>query len=337
MAEHVKPRIFNPHRLDEKLSAAARTARLSPGNSVLELESRLAELAGRKHCLLTSSGRAALKAGMKALGAGKGSVVGMTNLTHPSAPEAAAWAGAGTEFIEISAASLNMDDGALRAKIRKLDALLATHMFAASCDLPRALKACAKAGIPLLEDASQIIGETLGGKPYGSFGAVSVFSLSPYKPVSSPAGKAGAILCDDDALFRRIKTAAGEFGGPESGLVPFLLIKIKILPSTLDGIKRTNAAYRAGLSGIHGLFLPAAGRAAHEFPVLTARRAELARRLTAAGVPLERVYKPFNPSRGAYPVSARYAAQALHLPAYPMMAESETEYVIKTVRNFFSR
>lgn len=341
----MKPDIFNPRRLDETLAAGRaaalrKTAQAGTRRVFADFENKLAAFAGRKHCLLTSSGRAALKAGMKALGVGKDAVVGMTNLTHPSAPEAAEWAGAGSEFIEISPLNLNMDDGALRAKVGKLDALLATHMFSASCDMTPALRACAAAGIPLMEDASQIIGECLGGRPYGSFGAVSVFSLSPYKPVSSPAGKAGAILCDDAALFGRIRAAAEEFGRPDRCVVPLLSLKLEILPATLAGLAKINSAYRAGLAGIKGLSLPVVGRAAHEFPVLTARRKTLAGRLSAAGVPLERVYEPFNSTRGTpgkYLASARYAARALHLPAYPLMTESETGYVIKTVKDFFGR
>ena len=277
--------------------------------------------------------------GLKALGAGKGSVVGMTNLTHPSAPEAAAWAGAKPDFIEINAATLNLDEAGLESRAEKLDALLLTHMFAASAGMDRVMAFVKRERIPCLEDASQIIGESCKGRPYGSFGEIGVFSLSPYKPVSSPAGKAGIILCDDAALFRRVRAAAEEFGRPEPGVAAFLSLKLEELPSTLKGLEKINAAYHAGLAGIKGLYLPAAGRVAHEFPVLTPRRKALEARLRAAGVPRERVYEPFNSAygtRGSYPVSERYAAQALHLPAYPMMTESETRYVIKTVKEFFN-
>jgi len=340
----IKPKLFDPQRLDAALAArrAAAPRESAPAierKAFLDFEERFKIFSGRKYCLLTSSGRAALRAGLKALGVGKGCVAGMTNLTHPSAPEAAAWAGAKPDFIEIDKTTLNLDEAGLEIRTGKLDALLLTHMFAASSDMDRVMDFVKRERIPCLEDASQIIGETSKGRPYGSFGEIGVFSLSPYKPVSSPAGKAGVILCDDDALFRRIRAAAEEFGRPEPGVAGFLSLKLEVLPSTLAGLEKINASYLAGLAGIKGLYLPAVGRAAHEFPVLTPRRKALEARLRSAGVPLERIYEPFNSAYGTcgkYPASARYAAQALHLPVYPMMTESETRYVIKTVKEFFS-
>lgn len=330
-------RLFDPYRLDARLAGrfAARLRReagLPEKKLSALLEGDLAAAAGRRSCLLVESGRAALKIALAALGIKKGQRVGMTNLTHPSAPEAALWAGARPVYFDVSRENLNLDLAGAERKAGSLDALLVTHMFSASCGPEKAERLAAAAGIPLLEDASQIIGESFSGRRYGSFGQVSVFSLSPYKPVSCPGARAGALLCDDPALFRRIKAAAAEFGRPERGALPLLRLKLELLPATLAGLRAVNSFYRRQLNGLAGLLLPAAGAAAHEFPLLAARRAALAAALAARGVPLERVYEPF--SRGAgFPESALYARRALHLPCYPDMTEAERTYVVRTLKD----
>jgi dTDP-4-amino-4,6-dideoxygalactose transaminase len=326
---------FDPHRLDKSL--LSRPAGAPPRGAAAEFEAKLALRAGRRFCLLTGSGRDALKLAMTAAGAA-GGTIGMTDLTHPSAPEAADWCGADKSFIGINRRSLNLDDAALLAALRRIDVLLVTHMFSASCDIARAEKTCAEAGIPLIEDASQIIGESASGRPYGSFGDISVLSLSPYKPVSCPGVKAGAVLCDDKALFGRIKAAAAGFDRPSARTAAYLCLKLKNLDSTLAGLGRINAAYARSLSGLDGLSLAGAGPRAHEFPVLARKRSALEKALRAAGIPLERVYEPFSLAHGVggtCRACARYAAQAIHLPVYPMMTACETAYVIKHVRKFY--
>lgn len=332
----MKAGLFDPHRLDARLSRefAARLRRdsgLERKKIFAAFEAELAAAAGRRLCLLTESGRTALKIALLALGVKPGRRVGMTNLTHPSAPEAAIWAGAKPAYLEISPDNLNLDLDAAEKKAGRLDALLITHMFSASCGAGRAERLAAANKIPLLEDASQIIGESSGDRPYGSFGDASVFSLSPYKPVSCPGRRAGALLCDDKVLFRRIKAAAAEFGAPPPEAVPLLRLKLELLPKTLAGLRSINSFYRRELSGLPGLYLPAAGAGAHEFPVLARRRAALEAGLAAKGIPLERVYEPFSRAAG-FPACAAYSRQALHLPAYPDMTEAERTYVARTLK-----
>ncbi|MCM2267013.1 MAG: DegT/DnrJ/EryC1/StrS family aminotransferase [Elusimicrobiales bacterium] len=335
---------FDPYRLDAALTARfcarlRREAGKRPAALRGAFEEQLAGRAGRRFCLLTASGRDALKIAMKALGTGRNKEVWMTNLTHPSAPEAALWAGARPAFLEISPLNLNLDVSRLARSGKKPGLLLATHMFGTSCDLEAAEKYCAAAGVPLLEDASQAIGGSRAGRPFGSFGELSVFSLSPYKPVSSRGAKAGAVLCSDAGLFARVKAAAREFARPPAGSLPLLALKLETLDATLAGLRSVNAAYRAALARLGALTLPAVGESSHEFPLLARRSGALAAALLAARVPLERTYEPFNAvyrRPGRYPASARYARAALHLPSYPLMTAAEINYAVKKIKEFYA-
>lgn len=335
----MKPKLFDPCRLDDTLLArrADWLAKAAGPDAMDRFAKKLAAFTGRRYCLITGSGRDAIRAGLAALGVTKGRRVGMTNLTHPSALDCANALGARPEFLDINASNLNVSAKALQAA-GPLDALIFTPMFSASApvNLVRAL-ALAK-GFPVLEDASQIIGVSSGGRPYGSFGDISVFSLSSYKPVSFPGAKAGALLCDDPVLFKKAARAAAASPVPSPKAAPLMELKLSLLKRTLAGLKKNNDAYRSALSGVKGLFIPAVGRQSQDFPVLTERKRELEKFLLARKVPLGRTYEPLHllaGAAGSFPASAAYAAGALHLPSYPMMAESEAAFVAGLVKGFF--
>lgn len=335
----VTGKLFDPYRLDEALIAEHPEVLRPPApRAARDLATALAALAGRRYCLLTSSGRGALRAGLAALGAGRGSVVGMTDVTHPSALDAALALGARPEPLDVDPRTLNPSPESLEAAAPRLTHLVFTPMFSASVPPALVRRLAAERGFPVLEDASQAIGASSGGRPYGSFGEISVFSLSPHKPVSCPGASAGALLCDDPALYRRARAAGA--GAPVAAALPMLALKLSVLGRTLAGLRANNAFYRRELAGISGLDLPASGREAQDFPVLARRKAGLARHLAGRGVPLGRTYEPFHALRGArgrFPGGALYAARALHLPSYPAMTPAERRLAAGAVKEFFAR
>ena len=333
-------KLFNPYRLDEALleERSALLAKAAGPGALDRFAEQLASFTGRRYCVLTSSGRSAIRAGLVALGAGKGKRVGMTNITHPSALDETLAVGASPEFLDIDTSVLNMSAGEIKARGPGLNALIFTPMFCASA-APSAIRALA-GGCPVLEDASQVMGVSRGGRRYGSFGDISVFSLSSYKPVSFPRAKAGALLCDDRALFKKACKAAAAAGGPAPETAPLLELKLSLIKTTLAGLRRNNDLYREVLAGIKDLFIPKTGRDSQDFPVLTSRKKELEKLLLRLKVPLGRTYEPLNEIfglRGDFPGSRTYAGQALHLPSYPMMAESECRYAAGAVKGFFIR
>ena len=336
--------IFDPYRLDSLLSAetaaeAALLRREGLEKYLARLGEELARLCGRKRCVFTASGRAALNAGLTALGARRGKTVAMNDLTHYSLLEAAAGSGARPLPIEAGPKNLNPDERSLKKAAKEADIFLLAHMFASSCGIPAIRPLCRERGIKLLEDASQAIGLKCSGVLSGGSGDISVLSLSPYKPVSCRGIKAGAILFDDgpysDELTRlplpaNIKAAA-----------PMLRVKLRLLPSILGDLKRSNTAFRKRLAGIPGLRLPGTGAAAQEIPLLVEGGAApaLSAALEKAGFAPERKYRPFHERLGlapeGFPVSSAYSANALHLPVYSKMTVSEITYVCDVIERFF--
>ena len=338
--------IFDPYRLDallagEEAAEAALLKRRGAKKYLAELGEDLARLAGRKRCIFTDSGRTAIEAGLSALGAGRGKTVALNNLTHHSLLEAVLKSGARPLPVEAGPQTLNPGVSSLKKPAKNTDMLLLAHMFASCGDVSAIKTLCLERGIKMLEDASQAIGLKYAGKPLGSFGDISVFSLSPYKPVSCMGIKTGALLFDDD---RYSAVLARSFPACRSSLeaaAPMLRVKLRNLQLILLDLKESNARFRARLGKIPQLRLAGVGAAAQEIPLFVngGLAAGLLAFLEKAGIKPERKYTPFHTTLGladrSYPVSALYRAQALHLPVYCKMTKSEIDYVCSVINGFF--
>ncbi|MCX5785600.1 MAG: DegT/DnrJ/EryC1/StrS family aminotransferase [Elusimicrobia bacterium] len=340
--------IFDPYRIDallagEEAAEARSLERMGAERYIAGLGRDLARLSGRKHCVFTDSGRAAIAAGLAALGSGRGKTVVLNNLTHHSLLEAVLKSKARPLPVEAGPRTLNPGSDSFKKLAKDADILLLAHMFACGGDV-RAIKTlCLERGIKTLEDASQAIGLKYAGKPLGSFGDISVLSLSPYKPVSRMGIKAGALLFDDDKYYRLLPPGAPELPPGLEAAAPMLKVKLKNLPLILLDLKGSNARFRARLKKIPQLRLAGAGAAAQEIPLFvnSGSAAGLSAFLDKAGIKPERKYTPFHTQLGladsSYQVSALYRERALHLPVYCKMTESEIDYVCSAIERFFKK
>jgi len=334
----VKP--FDPYRLDRKLMrAAARETRAlkaaGPAAYRAALEKSFASYLGRRYCLLTDSGRTALRLAVLALRPGGGTAA-FPDITHPSLAEAAE--GFKLLPLDIDPRTLNLSETALKKAAPGLDLLLLPHMFATPAPIEAALRLARRHGFAVIEDASQILGGALRGRKYGSFGDIGVLSLSPYKPVSSPFARAGALLCDSPEIYKKL--LALNPPPPKPQALPFLKLKLARLDATLETSRAANAVYRAALKD-YGRYIPAGiSPKTQEFPLLIPDRAGAEKIFKAAGVPLERIYKPLRLEKklpGVLPVADEYWRSALHLPAWPLMTAAECRRAAALVKKHLDR
>jgi dTDP-4-amino-4,6-dideoxygalactose transaminase/MoaA/NifB/PqqE/SkfB family radical SAM enzyme len=319
---------FDPYRLDRRLMkpAAKETALLRQGGYAAyksSLEKELAAYCGRKYCVLTGSGREALRLAALTLRP-RGGTAAFPDITHPSLAEAVSGPGFKPRPLDIDPDTLNLSLRALEAAASRLDLLILPHMFSTPAPIKEAARLARRHGFALIEDASQIIGGGLGAKKFGSFGDISVFSLSPYKPVSSPFCRAGAVLCDSPALFKKLMALKPAPPKPEA--LPFIRVKLRRLDETLAGLRRVNALYRKELAGLEDFFPHGISDAAQEFPLRAQGRAAAEDFFKKAGLPLERPYRPLHLEKqlpGEFPEADRYWSGAFHLPAWPLLSAAE--------------
>jgi perosamine synthetase len=84
-----------------------------------------------------------------------------------------------------------------------IGAVLVTHFYGLICDIEPVLHACAKRGIPVIEDAAQAFGARLGERLAGSMGHAGVFSFGLLKNITGFFG--GAVVTRDAALAAKLR------------------------------------------------------------------------------------------------------------------------------------
>jgi 8-amino-3,8-dideoxy-alpha-D-manno-octulosonate transaminase len=151
------------------------------------------------HALATSSGTAALTAGLAALGVGPGDEVVVPAVTFIATANAVVVAGAVPVFCDLDD-SLGLDPAHLASLINeRTAAVVPVHLENVVCDMDGVL-AVAK-DVPVLEDACQAMGSTYRGKPAGTLGTAGCFSLQLEKNITS--GEGGVFLTRDEQLHLR--------------------------------------------------------------------------------------------------------------------------------------
>lgn len=164
------------------------------------LESDLIEYFGVRNVLLTHSGRTGLYFLLKALPHKK---VYLPAYNCWAVTEAALYAKKEIEYADISLDDYNMDVAKLRDTVVADSIILATHQFGIPCNIEAIMELARERNCLVIEDNAPALGSEIGGKRTGSFGAASIISFDYSKAVVS--GKGGAILFNDEELYRTVK------------------------------------------------------------------------------------------------------------------------------------
>ncbi len=169
---------------------------------VREFEKAFAKYTGTAHGQAVTSGTAALKVALVALGVGVGDEVITQSFTFVATWEAILEVGAIPVFTEVDE-TLNMDPVDLEKKItQKTKAIIPVHMLGAQARVEEIVAIAGKHNIPVIEDTAQAAGARLHGKHLGSFGTCGTFSFDSVKTMTT--GEGGMIITDDDELWRNM-------------------------------------------------------------------------------------------------------------------------------------
>jgi dTDP-4-amino-4,6-dideoxygalactose transaminase len=125
-------------------------------------------------------------------------------------------------------------------------AVIVSHLHGSLADMRRICDLAARHGLGVVEDACQVPGSLVQGKPAGSWGDCGVLSFGGSKLLT--AGRGGAILTNRDDVAQRIKIASerGNDAFPLSELQAAVLVPQ--LPKLAGANERRLAAVRQLLS-----------------------------------------------------------------------------------------
>ena len=167
---------------------------------VREFEEQFAAYCGCKFAQAVTSGTAALKVALTALGIGPGDEVITQGFTFVATWEAILEVGAIPVFAEIDH-TLNMDPDDLESKITdKTKCIIPVHMLGAPAKIKEIVEIASKHNIPVLEDTAQAAGGKVDGRTLGTFGKCGTFSFDSVKTMTT--GEGGMIITDDEKLWR---------------------------------------------------------------------------------------------------------------------------------------
>ncbi|MEM7435944.1 MAG: aminotransferase class I/II-fold pyridoxal phosphate-dependent enzyme [Myxococcota bacterium] len=246
-------------------------APLGPDVDAFEVE--LAARAGVKSAAALSSGTAGLHLALVLLDVGPGDEVWTATMTFAATANAIRYVGATPVFIDSERTSWNLDpqllsealeQAALQGRLPK--AVIAVDLYGQCADYDTILHACETHGVPLIEDAAEALGATMGSRAAGSFGAIGVFSFNGNKVMTTSGG--GALVSDDRALVARARYLASQARRPVphyehdevgynyrlSNLLAALgRAQLRRLDAMIEERRRVNQAYRAALAPLDGI------------------------------------------------------------------------------------
>ena len=201
----------------EYVCRALRSGQLSLGPCVREFEEKFAAFVGARHAVAVSSGTAGLHLAVCALGIGPGDEVLTTAFSFVASANCALFEGALPIFVDIDAASLNLDPRRAREYLQRtcffdrdsevvtdletgrcVRAILPVHVFGLPCDVDSLLELAEEYRLPVIEDACEALGATVHGRSVGTFGDLGVFAFYGNKQMTT--GEGGMIVTGNEEL-----------------------------------------------------------------------------------------------------------------------------------------
>ncbi len=167
---------------------------------VKEFEEKFSNYSGAAYSQAVTSGTAALKVALAALGVGPGDEVITQGFTFVATWEAILDIGAIPVFTEVDE-TLNMDPNDLKKKISsRTRCIIPVHMLGSQARIEEIVSIANEHALPVLEDAAQAAGCRINGQHLGTFGTCGTFSFDAVKTMTT--GEGGMIITNDKNLWR---------------------------------------------------------------------------------------------------------------------------------------
>lgn len=344
-------------RIKEELDAAIQKV-LEHGHYILgpevaELEKKLAEFTGAKHCISVANGTDALQIAQMAFGIGPGDEVITPGFTYIATAETVALLGAKPVYVDVCPKTYNLDPQKLEAAITsKTKAIIPVSLYGQCADYDSINAIAEKYGIPVIEDAAQSFGATYKGKRSCNLTTVACTSFFPSKPLGC-YGDGGAIFTNDDELAKVLRQIArhgqdrryhhirvGVNSRLDTLQAAILLSKLSIFEEEMQLRDKAAAHYNkllneAGISTTPYVELHNTSAWA-QYTILVKNRSQVQQNLQQAGIPTAVHYPiPLNKQPAVADDSVtlnigdRISEEVISLPMHPYITEEEQLRVVR--------
>lgn len=183
------------------------------GPHVNGLEADLQSYTGVPHAAVLISGTAAIHLALILLDVKPGDVVICQSMTFSASANPIAYQGATPVFVDSEPETWNMSPvhleialSDLTAQGKRVKAIIPVHLYGMPAKMSEILTIAHRYGVPVIEDAAEALGSTLGGKPCGAFGTFGVLSFNGNKIITTSGG--GALLSNNGELIEKARFLA---------------------------------------------------------------------------------------------------------------------------------
>jgi dTDP-4-amino-4,6-dideoxygalactose transaminase len=336
------------------------------GPEVRAFEDELAAFAGTRHAISCASGTDALVLVLRANSIGPGDAVICPSFTFCATAEVVALVGATPVFVDVDAATFNVDGkgiaGAIATAKRlglKPKAIIPVDLFGLPADHDAVAAAAKAENLFILDDAAQAFGASYKGGKLGTFGHATATSFFPAKPLGC-YGDGGAVLTDNAAMAKTLRSlrmhgqGCDRYDNVRIGLASrldtlqaaVLSEKLKIFPSEIEARNEAARRYAEALGDVVTVPTVPVGSisvwAQYTIRLAAGRREAFAALLKAEGIPTavyypiplhrQQAYKHYPVGEGGVAVSERLAAEVISLPMHAYLNVPTQDRIIAAVR-----
>src|SRR5690606_14554935 len=309
-----------------------------------------------------ANGTDAIQIGLMALGVGPGDAVFVPSFTYTATAEVILLLGAQPIFVDVDAATFNIDFDDAEAAIERVRkegalrpaALLTVDLFGQPVDYDRARALANKHGLAFISDAAQGFGASYNGRRVGSdLADITTTSFFPAKPLGC-YGDGGAIFTGDARLAEATRSICLHGKGEKKYDVvrlgvnsrldtlqaAVLLPKLAIFADEIERRHRIATAYTERLRGKIATPMMPSGTdrfAWAQYTIKVEERDAVQAHLRAAGIPtniyypkpmhLQPAYYEFGGGEGSLPNSEDLSRTVLSLPMHPYLSADEIDRV----------
>jgi UDP-2-acetamido-2-deoxy-ribo-hexuluronate aminotransferase len=325
------------------------------GPEVTELEKRLADFVGARHCISCANGTDALQIALMSLNIGPGDEVITPGFTYIATAETVALLGAQPVYVDVDPRTYNLDPSKLEAAITpRTRAIVPVSLYGQCADFDAINSIATRHGLPVIEDAAQSFGATYKGKRSCNLSSIACTSFFPSKPLGC-YGDGGAIFTNDDELAAILRQIArhgqdrryhhvrvGVNSRLDTLQAAILLPKLDIFADELAARQVVADRYAELLAeaGVQDLpFVEAHNTCAWaQYTVRVKNRDHVQETLKAAGVPTAVHYpiplnrQPAVAAPDAYlPIGDLISTQVMSLPMHPYLDAASQQIIVKSL------
>lgn len=235
------------------------------GPLVQELERRIAEYHGVKHCVSMCNGTVALEIAIRALGL-HGEVI-VPSYTFIATAHALSWQAITPVFADIDPYTHNLDPDSVERMITpQTTGIIGVHLWGRAAPASQLREIADKHELKLMFDAAHAFGCSSGGEMIGNFGDCEVLSFHATKFYNTFEG--GAVLTNDDVLAEKMMLMRNfGFSGMDNVIhlgtngkmtevsAAMGLVNLDSIDDVIAVNKRNYKLYLNGLNGIPGISL----------------------------------------------------------------------------------